>query len=201
MLKHHQWWFWAAHTHVCVSFLRFFPTSSQRASYRGNGKLHHDIRCSAAKLWCLCCCGSALPVHTGPTGSVHTDFSFDRCHFSCIIFTCTSLIPSLITLLSLSVTWHFLAPTDAPELSAAASEARHQHSASCPYHSNTGPKCHPWPGHGHPTTTSAHPNRPAEDSLWQGSSAFLYLHMPTTAKCTLNMSKVRHFVGQCFEDK
>ncbi len=188
----------------CVSSLRFFPTSSQRASYSGNGKLHHDIRCSAAKLWCLCCRGPTLPVLTGSAGVcalVQAGICFDRSRFACIIIACTPLRPSLISLLSLS----FLASTDAPELSAAASEARHQHSASCPYHSNTGPKRHHWPWHGRPATSPAQSTHPAEDSLWQGGSAFLYLQMQSTAKCTLikehgsGQALFKHFVAQCLE--
>ena len=91
---------------------------------------------------------------------------------------CTSLRPPPINNSSLSLCrWHFIASTDAPEHSAAASEARHQHSASSPYEPNTGPKHHLRPGHGHSTSSHAHP---AENPLWQGVRVVLFLHLLST---------------------
>lgn len=67
-------------THMfMLSLLRFISTSSQRASYCGNGKLLHDICCSA-QLWCLCCGGTALPGSAGAFVLIQTSPSFISFH-------------------------------------------------------------------------------------------------------------------------
>lgn len=53
----------------CLFLFRFFPNSSQRTSYHGNGKFHGHICCSSPNVGRHCCRGAAVPVLPGPAGT------------------------------------------------------------------------------------------------------------------------------------